>query len=81
MSNHTYDNSRLDKIEEKLTIIDDKLNLLLEKMEINVKECNKMREHIDFIENVYDTVKNPLNFICDKVNIFSNNEQKHLENR
>ena len=36
------------------------MDALLEKMEISVKECNKMGEHIDFIENVYETVK----FLC-----------------
>ena len=78
MSKQNTDNSRLDVVEERLTNIEKKIDLLLEKMEISVKECNKMGEHIDFIENVYDTVKKPLNFICDKVNIFSNNEQKQL---
>ena len=80
MSEHRDNNSRLDQIEQKLNNIETKLDLLLEKMEISVKECSKMGEHIDFIENVYDTVKKPLDFICDKVNMFSSNEQKHLEN-
>ena len=42
---------RFDKIERKLERIEIKLDALLEKMEISVKECNKMGEHIDFIEN------------------------------
>ena len=44
--------------------------MLYWKNEISVKECNKWHS-IDFIENVYETVKAPLSFICDKVNIFS----------
>ena len=71
---------RFDKIERKLERIEIKLDALLEKMEISVKECNKMGEHIDFIENVYETVKAPLSFICDKVNIFSGNQETDLEN-
>ena len=49
-------------------------------MEISVKECNKMGEHIDFIENVYETVKAPLSFICDKVNVFSGSDNNNLQN-
>ena len=31
--------------------------------------CSKMSEHIDFIQSVYDRVKAPMYYICDK---FSN---------
>ena len=30
-----------------------------------------MSSHIDFIEQVYDNVKSPLNFICNSVNNLS----------
>lgn len=30
------------------------------------KDSNKMSTHIDFIDNVYDQVKHPLNFVCEK---------------
>ena len=70
---------RIENIEFRLSNIESKIDALLEKMEISVKECNKMGEHIDFIENVYETVKAPLSFICDKVNVFSNTEDNSLE--
>ena len=70
----------LTEINEKIDRIERKMDALLEKMEISVKECNKMGEHIDFIENVYETVKFPLSYICDKVNIFSGSETESLEN-
>ena len=70
----------LSEMNEKIDRIEKKIDMLLEKMEISVKECNKMGEHIDFIENVYDTVKFPLSYICDKVNVFSGTETNSLEN-
>ena len=36
-------------------------------------------EHIDFVENVFDTVKTPLSYICNKVNIFASWDQGVLE--
>ena len=45
-----------------------KLEKILEVLEDKVtKNCEKMSQHIDFIDNVYDNVKNPLGFICNKV--------------
>ena len=40
-------------------------------------ECKKMGSHIDFVENVYDNVKNPLGFICRKMNNFVGTEKKY----
>ena len=36
-----------------------------------------MSEHIDFIDNVYDNVKNPLGFICNKVGGFMGSSQNY----
>jgi uncharacterized protein YaaN involved in tellurite resistance len=55
--------SRCDRIEQKL----DKILELLE------KDCKKMTDHIDFIENVYDNVKSPFYYLMDKVNLLSTN--------
>lgn len=38
--------------------------LLLNNVE---KNCKKMGEHIEFVESVYEKVKNPLSYICGKV--------------
>ena len=32
------------------------------------KDCKKMSNHIDFVENVYERVKTPFTFIMDNVN-------------
>lgn len=55
--------SRCERMEQKL----DKILELLE------KDCKKMTDHIDFIENVYDNVKSPFYYLMDKVNLLSAN--------
>ena len=55
----------LDRLEQ----IEKKLDLILELLQKDVQpNCQKMNTHINFIENVYENVKNPLGFICSKVN-------------
>ena len=39
-----------------------------------------MGEHIDFVENVYENVKNPLGYIYNKLSYVSGNKQYTLEN-
>ena len=56
--------SKLDSLEYKLIDLEVKLNTILELLERDIApNCNKMSSHIDFIDNVYDTVKSPLNFM------------------
>lgn len=33
-----------------------------------IENCNKMGKHIDFVENVYNTVKSPLSYLTNKIN-------------
>lgn len=67
--------SKLDSLEYKLIDLEVKLNKILELLEKDISpNCNKMSSHIDFIDKVYDTVKSPLGFICNKVNVLSGNE-------
>ena len=74
--------SKLDSLEYKLIDLEVKLNKILELLENDIKpNCNKMSSHIDFIDKVYDTVKSPLNFMCNKVNILSGNESNSLTDK
>ena len=73
--------SKLDSLEYKLIDLEVKLNKILELLENDVKpNCNKMSSHIDFVDNVYETVKSPLDFICNKVNKLSGSEISNSEN-
>tara|TARA_Y100000389_G_scaffold89403_1_gene85881 strand:+ start:280 stop:864 length:585 start_codon:yes stop_codon:yes gene_type:complete len=80
------------KINDKMNLLDQRskmmnenilstnrrLDVVLESLEENVeKNCKKMAEHIDFVENVYDNVKNPLGFVCDKVKYYIGNKKKY----
>tara|TARA_B100000424_G_C22836954_1_gene446837 strand:- start:28 stop:327 length:300 start_codon:yes stop_codon:yes gene_type:complete len=70
------------ELKEEILEINKKLDLILQFLEKDVKvNCDKMGEHIDFVENVYDNVKNPLGYLCNKINFFSNkNKEYTLEN-
>lgn len=60
----------LDEIESALAIMDKKLDRLLELFE---KDGKKMSNHIDFIENIYESVKTPFTFIMDSVKNIATN--------
>jgi chromosome segregation ATPase len=61
--------NKMDKLETNMNRLDSKLDKILEILE---KDCKKMTDHIDFIENVYDNVKSPFYYLMDKVNLLSN---------
>jgi hypothetical protein len=60
------------KLENQFKIIETKMDKILELLE---KDCKKMSDHIDFVENVYDNVKMPFYYVMDKVNylVYSQN--------
>ena len=61
----------IERLERKIDNLEKKIDGEL------LSECKKMGSHIDFVENVYDNVKNPLGFICRKVNNFVGTEKKY----
>ena len=66
-------------IEDEIKIINNKIDLLNEKLDniINIlnidikKNTEKMGDHIDFIERIYDNVKHPLGYLCNKISYLS----------
>ena len=56
------------ELEKRCERMETKMDKILELLE---KDCKKMTDHIDFIENVYDNVKSPFYYIMDKVNSLS----------
>lgn len=66
----------LDEIKEMLVKLqknveenNEKLDMISKKMDGDImEECKKMSSHIDFVENVYENMKNPLNYICGVIN-------------
>ena len=58
--------------------ISDKLDRIIQILEEHVvKDCDKMREHIDFVESVYDVVKGPFNKL---ISFTSPSASRELEN-
>ena len=84
-------NDRLENIENQIKNIQETLQILntniillnnhLNKKEVSdsevLEECKKMGAHIDFIENVYDNVKHPLGYICNKIKYITRNNTIH----
>ncbi len=65
---------RLDILERKLTDLEGKLDLVLDLLNKDVKpSTTKMTAHIDFVEAVYENVKNPLGFLCNKIRLLTGN--------
>lgn len=62
---------KLEKIEKNLCIIEKKINILMNNNTSIHENTNKMSNHIDFIESVYDTVKYPLNSICNTIKYYT----------
>ena len=67
---------KLVALETRYERIEHKLDKILELLE---KDCKKMTDHIDFIENVYDNVKSPFYYLMDKVNSVSLLSNRMLE--
>lgn len=65
MSNETVKN-----LEIKINSLEDKIDAIINKLDFVEQDTNKMSRHIDFIGDVYNTVKLPLYWMCDKVNTF-----------
>jgi hypothetical protein len=62
-------------LDNRLTLVDAKIDRILELVET---DCKKMREHIDFVETVYDKVKSPFNYVMDRVSYLVNNDNISL---
>ena len=59
---------RIRLLEDRLAMIDDKLDRLLQLCETDIlPNCNRMGRHITFIETVYDHIKHPLGYMCSLV--------------
>ena len=72
-------NDKIELIIKKLDSIEKKIDALVNDINENVKpNCNKMSSHIDFIEKVYNVVKSPLGFMCERINFLSKNKTYEL---
>ena len=74
--------NHLEILEKKIDEIDLKLITILELLQNDIRpNCKKMSSHIDFVDVVYENVKNPLGYICSKVGKLTDNETYNLEDK
>ena len=72
----------MEEINKRLDVLEDKVNRILNILEGELKEnCAKMGSHIDFVETVYDNVKRPLGYICNKMKLLAGNNDYKLEQK
>ena len=64
-------NNNIEEINNKIDNLSEKLNDDL------IPECQKMGSHIDFVENVYDTVKHPLGYLSNKIKKLGGTNKKY----
>jgi archaellum component FlaC len=55
-------------INERLELIDSKIDKLSRKTEDVEKTCDVMRVHIEFVESTYSVVRKPLNYLTNRIN-------------
>ena len=72
--------NELTRMAEKL----EKLEIIMGRLEMKMDEnisvnCKKMGEHIDFVENVYDNVRSPMQFMMNKVKGFMPGRREAIE--
>ena len=73
-------------INEKIEVIETKIDLINCKTENIEKDCGQMHEHIQFVETTYNVVRKPLNYLTNRINYMlasSNTEVElpQLENK
>jgi len=54
---------KIAEIEINISRMNEKLDKILFLLE---KDCKKMSDHIDFVDEIYDNIKHPLHFIMNK---------------
>lgn len=60
----------MEAILERLDKMDAKLDIILDRVGVCEEECQRMGQHIHFIDGVYNVVRSPLDLICQSVQRF-----------
>ena len=65
----------LESIYIQLIELNKSIIMLKNDIEILTKKCSRMDSHINFVEETYDTLKHPLNYITEKVSQITGNKK------
>lgn len=78
---------KLNKLDKDMQTLCSMVETLQRTIDNNISpKCDKMGNHIDFIDDVYKTVKHPLEFVCRRVSSLTHKNpnasfpQKQIEN-
>ena len=63
-----YENENVISLSDRVNKLEEKFNLIIEKLESVENGTNKMTTHIDFINDIYNRVQVPLFWVCNRVN-------------
>ena len=77
-------NKLMQSLIKKNQILEEKLDRILSILNNEVVEnTQKMSKHIDLIENIYNNVKSPLGYLCNKINYLKGNDKNEytIDNR
>jgi archaellum component FlaC len=65
------DNITMKVLLDKLNLIDAKLNNVEKRLDDIQGSCQKMDDHISFVDNTYETLRSPLDYFREKINQIS----------
>ena len=68
----------MNNTDEKLDIIIKKLEDIDKRLQRCEMSCERMDNHIGFVEDTYDTLRVPLDFVRSKFNYLTGTESKEL---
>ena len=77
-------NKLIQHLIKKHEILEEKLDRVLSILNNEVVEnTQKMSNHIDFIDNIYNNVKSPLGYLCNKINYLKGRDKTEytIENK
>ena len=77
-------NKLVQSLIKKNEILEEKIDKVLSLLNNEVVEnTQKMSKHIDLIENIYNNVKSPLGYLCDKINYLKGSDKTEytIENK
>ena len=69
---------KIENLEKKIENLEKKIDLISEILLTKIQpNTSKMSNHIDFIEKLYDNIKNPLGYFMHKLSYFKGSEENH----
>lgn len=69
---------------EEIKQLQDKLEAMeksvSEKLDKISKETEKMEQHVEFVQDIYEKIKSPFHFAMNKISVLSGKNSEKLEN-